>query len=154
MEMGAMLEMACVRGLAMSEAAGKGGTGGMLAVICGVEEVEGILKEEGLGLVVANKNGPRQVVLSGVGAEIERATTILEGRGLRVHRLSVSAAFHSVLVSEARVPFAAALEGVELGRIPVYANTTGDACMLRGGAEAREFVGFAVGAAGGICGGD
>ncbi|MBH23059.1 MAG: hypothetical protein CMH57_01100, partial [Myxococcales bacterium] len=107
-------------------AAGDGDRGSMLAVSHPLDEVEALLSELDLDLVLANKNTPRQAVLSGATAEIERAEALLSERGLRVVRLNVAAAFHSPLVASASEPFANALAEVALapGRFPVWANTT------------------------------
>ena len=104
-----------------------GGRGAMLAVRAGIAEVEKIIAAESLDLVVANRNAPKQVVLSGATSEIERAAEVLRVRQIDARRLPVSAAFHSPLVSEAEAPLAAALKEIQLGEgtVPVYANTTG-----------------------------
>ncbi|MFQ5654548.1 MAG: beta-ketoacyl synthase N-terminal-like domain-containing protein, partial [Planctomycetota bacterium] len=106
--------------------AGSGDRGGMLAVEAPIDELAGLLEEEGLDLVLANHNAPRQGVLSGASDEIARATGILTGRGFRVRRLEVAAAFHSPLVADAERPFEKALRRVriEVGQVPVYANST------------------------------
>ena len=49
-------------------------------------------------LAIAGVNLPRQIVLSGSEAAIARAQKILERRGVRAKRLSVSCAFHSPLI--------------------------------------------------------
>jgi len=107
-------------------AAGSGDRGGMLAVQAPLAVVEQILAEEGLDLVIANRNAPSQAVLSGSSAEIERATTVFAGRSLSCKQLPVAAAFHSPLVAEAAAPFLEALGSVSIaqGKIPVYANST------------------------------
>jgi len=99
----------------------------MLAVRAGIAEVEKIIAAESLDLVVANRNAPKQIVLSGATSEIERAAEVLRVRQIDAQRLPVSAAFHSPLVSEAEAPLAAALKKIQLGEgtVPVYANTTG-----------------------------
>ena len=106
---------------------GEGDHGSMLAVAAGSDRVQALILEHGIDLVIANHNGPRQVVLSGVTEEIVRATKVLSDQGLRSKKLPVSAAFHSALVAEAAAPFADELKGVRLtrGAVPVYANTTG-----------------------------
>ncbi|MBI3288465.1 MAG: acyltransferase domain-containing protein, partial [Elusimicrobia bacterium] len=102
--------------------------GSMLAVAASLSVVSDAVREEGLDLVVANRNAPEQNVLSGASAEIERAAERLSARGLKCVRLPVAAAFHSALVEPALAPFGAALEKIAFsaGALPVYANTTGD----------------------------
>jgi malonyl CoA-acyl carrier protein transacylase len=114
-----------LRGKLMGEQrAGDPGT--MLAVIAAVPIIESILRENKLDLVLANKNSPKQSVLSGATAEIERAQTELKKAGVKSMRFPVAAAFHSPFVADAAIPFAAALEMVDFGRgsVPVFANTT------------------------------
>ena len=107
-------------------ATGSGDKGGMLAVPAPLAIVEQALAEEGLNLVVANRNAPSQAVLSGGSAEIERAVTIFAARKFACKRLPVAAAFHSQLVANAAEPFLAALADIAFGeaRLPVYANAT------------------------------
>ena len=118
-------ELARLRGRLMGDL--DGGRGAMLAVRAGLAEVDKVIAAESLELVVANRNAPAQVVLSGAIEEIERAAGALRVRQIDARRLPVSAAFHSPLVSEAEAPFASALEGIQLGEgtVPVYSNTTG-----------------------------
>jgi acyl transferase domain-containing protein/NAD(P)-dependent dehydrogenase (short-subunit alcohol dehydrogenase family) len=108
---------------------GDGDKGGMLAVPAPLATVEKIVAEEGLDLVIANRNAPSQAVLSGRSSEIDRAATIFTKRSLSCKKLPVAAAFHSPLVAEAAAPFLKALAGIGLheGKMPVYANSTADA---------------------------
>ena len=107
-------------------AAGDGDRGGMVAVPAPLALVEQALAEEGLELVVANRNAPSQAVLSGSSAEIERAIVLFGARRLACKRLPVAAAFHSPLVADAALPFREALADVTFGatRLPVFANST------------------------------
>ena len=91
------------------------------------ESVEAFLREENNGLIIANRNSPKQVVLAGPTEAICQAEAALERRSIRSRILQVSAAFHSPLVADAREPFAKALEHVDFpeGALPVYANSTG-----------------------------
>jgi acyl transferase domain-containing protein/NAD(P)-dependent dehydrogenase (short-subunit alcohol dehydrogenase family) len=118
-------DLARLRGRLMGDQ--DGGRGAMLAVRAGLAEVERIIKAESLDLVVANRNAPTQVVLSGTVEEVERATGALRVRQIDARRLPVSAAFHSPLVSEAEGPLAEALDAIQTdaGTMPVYANSTG-----------------------------
>ncbi|MFB4304031.1 ACP S-malonyltransferase [Actinomadura sp. NTSP31] len=67
------------------------------------------LREPGETLVVANRNGPRQVVLSGTGTAVARAEAAIGSRGGRAVRLKVEGAFHSPLMEPASRALAAAL---------------------------------------------
>ncbi len=119
-------ELARLRGRLM---AGDGGDrGGMIAVLAPVDAIEGVVRDEGLDLVIANRNAPRQSVLSGPSAEVARASEAFGRRGVQARTLEVSAAFHSRLVADASGPLAAALAkvAVEPSPIPVYANATAE----------------------------
>jgi acyl transferase domain-containing protein len=113
-----------LRGRLMAQAAT--GDGAMLAVLAPVDAIRQVLAEENLDLVLANRNAPRQTVLSGPAALIERAAGALSARQMRAQRLAVGGAFHSPLVAGASVPLRQALEQITLapGQVPVYANTT------------------------------
>jgi acyl transferase domain-containing protein/NAD(P)-dependent dehydrogenase (short-subunit alcohol dehydrogenase family)/acyl carrier protein len=103
-----------------------GDPGSMLAVLAPLAEIEAVLHKHDLKLVVANKNAPKQTVLSGAAAEVERATQAFAGARMKYSRLPVAAAFHSEFVADAAGPFREALEGisfVEAGP-QVFANTT------------------------------
>ncbi len=103
-------------------------SGAMLAVFAPIEDVSSLVRTHGLDLVIANKNAPRQCVLSGSAEEIERGRRILADRGLTTRPVPVSAAFHSPMVAEAAIPFRDVVATVNLARsaIPVFANTTAD----------------------------
>ena len=79
--------------------------GAMSAVVASIEEVTTVLAMANTGAVVANHNGPMQVVISGSVAAIEKAEAAFKTKGVTVKRLSVSTAFHSPLVAGAQVPF-------------------------------------------------
>ncbi|HJZ57091.1 MAG TPA: acyltransferase domain-containing protein, partial [Gemmataceae bacterium] len=104
----------------------EGDRGAMLAVLAPRADIERVIAEQSLNLVVANHNAPKQTVLSGGTAEVERAEKVLAAAGLNSSRLPVAAAFHSPYVSDAAAPFRAALDGVNFaaGQVPVFANTT------------------------------
>jgi acyl transferase domain-containing protein len=77
------------------------------------------------GVVLANHNHPKQVVLSGPTAGIEQVEAKLKAAKLRSTRLPVATAFHSSVVADSTKPFGAFLEKVELQApaVPVYGNT-------------------------------
>jgi len=119
-------ELARLRGRLM--AGGGGDRGSMLAALAPAEAIESALVEEGIDLVVANRNAPRQSVLSGSTEEIARAASAFALRGISTRPLEVSAAFHSRFVEDATGPLREALERVELApaRVPVFANSTAE----------------------------
>ena len=123
----ALHHLSNLRGRLMAGNNGDGDRGAMLAVQADEETVLDFLREEDSQLVVANRNSPKQYVLSGPVEQIKRALGNLTRRAIRSRLLQVSAAFHSPLVAAARAPFAEALEGIafDKGRMPVYANATG-----------------------------
>ncbi|HEY1186520.1 MAG TPA: beta-ketoacyl synthase N-terminal-like domain-containing protein, partial [Gemmata sp.] len=129
-----------VRGQLMAEQrAGDPGT--MLAVLAPVADIEAVLSREKVNVVVANRNSPKQYVLSGATHEIERAAKALSAAGLKATRLPVAAAFHSELVADAASPFRAALEraGFAPAPTPVFANTTA-AEYPSGASEAKDLL--------------
>jgi acyl transferase domain-containing protein/NAD(P)-dependent dehydrogenase (short-subunit alcohol dehydrogenase family) len=123
------LSLARHRGKLLAERAAQGGSGAMLAVMASLEEVLAVLHEHALDVEVANKNAPRQYVLSGSQHEIERARQFLAERKIATHLLAVSAAFHSRFVAGARAAFRATLESVTptAATLPVFANSTAEA---------------------------
>jgi acyl transferase domain-containing protein len=115
--------LAHLRGLFMA-GAGRGEAGGMTAVLTDCATVESAVAAAGADVVVANRNGPRQTVVSGAKDELAKLESSLSSRGVRFVRLPVSAAFHSRFVADAAAPFRDALDGIAIhaGAIPAYAN--------------------------------
>ncbi|PTY00862.1 beta-ketoacyl synthase [Verrucomicrobia bacterium LW23] len=127
-----LMTAARARGHAMSLAAAAAGngasTGAMLAVRAPLTELEQLIASKGLAVVLANRNSPRQGVLSGPSDAIAAAEAACAERQWTTRRLEVSAAFHSAQVSDAVGPFAAALGRLSFAKptVPVYANTTAE----------------------------
>ena len=99
------LEVVSVRAAAMGEAA-TAQPGAMTAILgTGAADlagrVLGTVLAEGDILVMANDNGPRQVVLSGTVTAISRAEDLIRAAGGRATRLKVAGAFHSPLMAPA-----------------------------------------------------
>jgi acyl transferase domain-containing protein/NAD(P)-dependent dehydrogenase (short-subunit alcohol dehydrogenase family)/acyl carrier protein len=123
-----LFRLSRLRGQLMAEAGqSKGDPGAMLAVKAGESEIFRVLREEGLDLVLANKNAPLQTVLSGASETIDRAARAFSSRNIPGVRLAVAAAFHSPLVASAREPFRRGLAGCRFvpGRV-VFANSTAE----------------------------
>ena len=105
--------------------------GGMLAVLGLDREVlEAVVAEAGASgvITVANANSPGQMVLSGEGPALDRATELARARGAtRVIRLPISIASHSPLMARAAAQFGEIVARLPLRqpRIPVVANITG-----------------------------
>jgi acyl transferase domain-containing protein len=117
------INLARARGVAMRDAAGEAGA--MLALAEPLERVRTLLAEHAPELVVANHNGPRQVVVSGSVSAVEKLQLYLEQQGIAARRLPVANAFHSTLVADASRAFAGALAAVDIAQpgMPVYGNT-------------------------------
>jgi len=78
-------------------------------------------------LAVANENGPKQIVLSGSVAAIERAEALARDRGGKAVRLQVAGAFHSPLMGPAVQPVREAISRIEFHtpRFPLVPNASG-----------------------------
>ena len=80
------------------------GTGAMAAVIGGeLEAIEQACREASGDQVcsIANSNSPKQVVIAGHTAAVDRAMELLRGVAKRVVKLNVSAPFHCALMKPA-----------------------------------------------------
>ena len=120
----ALARVSALRGKLM---AGNGeDRGTMMAVLAPLPRIEQAIAEEKLDVVLANRNGPSQGVLSGAREEISRAEAVCKARGLRTARLPVGAAFHSPLVSGCAKEFRDGLEAVAFAApmVPVIADET------------------------------
>jgi NADP-dependent 3-hydroxy acid dehydrogenase YdfG len=100
----------------------------MAAVVAGAAEVEAVLRARGLSdqVVAANRNAPRQTVISGATAEVTEAMKHLADEGFSVRQIPVACAFHSPVVSGAGALFADVLATRDVRRpaLPVFANRT------------------------------
>ncbi len=97
--------------------------GAMAAVQAGPEAVEPLLARIP-GVVLANRNGPKQTVLSGPRAAITAVIEAAKAVGLRARAVPVACGYHSPLVAGASAPLAA-LAGrliAQTPRLPVYSN--------------------------------
>ena len=116
--------------------------GMMAAVSASSAQVERIVQAVGLAeqVVAANHNGPRQVVISGPTALVERVVTELTAAGHPSTRLPVACAFHSPVVAGAGSRFAEVLSGHALGDLttPVWSNRTASAYPQQAGSVAEE----------------
>lgn len=102
--------------------------GAMAAVTADPADVEHVLAGTGLGgrVVAANRNGPRQTIVSGPTVLVDEAMEHLQGAGHGVRRIPVACAFHSPLVAGAGERFAPVLarHTVRAPEFPVWANRT------------------------------
>ena len=117
------VRLAVVRGRLMEEAGGQSG-GGMLALLGDGEAAREAASAA--GTILANDNGPTQIVVAGPRAALEATRAEAKARGVRVMGLAVSAAFHTPEMEPAVRPFRAALERVELkpASAPVLSSAT------------------------------
>jgi malonyl CoA-acyl carrier protein transacylase len=122
LDIDSFLRVARRRGELMAEAARQ--KGAMLAVAGAPEAIRALARDLDAGVVVANHNSPRQVVLSGPSEAIDRTAERLGESGLQVRRLAVATAFHSPLVATSSEPFAEFLRGVLVSppAVPVFSN--------------------------------
>jgi [acyl-carrier-protein] S-malonyltransferase len=75
-------------------------------------------------VVLANDNSANQVVISGHAAAVDRAIAALQGDGVRISRLSVSAPFHSPYMRKAAEQLRDVLNSYQFNdpQVPVIAN--------------------------------
>ncbi|MGH1340630.1 MAG: SDR family oxidoreductase [Nannocystales bacterium] len=129
LDLESMLRLSVARGRAIVDSVAEAGKplGTMAAALAPREVVENAVSDLE-GVVVANHNGPEQVVISGTEAGIEAAQTRLSEAGVRVRRFPVAAGFHSPLVEPARAALREAIDATTWSAptTPVYANTTGE----------------------------
>jgi acyl transferase domain-containing protein/NAD(P)-dependent dehydrogenase (short-subunit alcohol dehydrogenase family) len=127
----ALTELSITRGRLMAEAAANPNApeGAMLAVQAPLDELEALVKNSTQKIVIANRNSPRQGVLSGTTSAIIDIEKICRKKKLNAVRLPVSTAFHSELVKDAAQPFLGALKNVPINptAVEVFSNTTGEA---------------------------
>ncbi|MGY1581089.1 type I polyketide synthase [Streptomyces sp. MN13] len=102
MDEAGLLRTAAARGRVM--AAASDGGGAMVSIAAGPASVEPLLAGE--PVVIAGYNGPRQTVVSGPAAAVERVSARAVAQGLGAQRINVSHAFHSAAVAPAARAFA------------------------------------------------
>ncbi|MER7165746.1 SDR family NAD(P)-dependent oxidoreductase [Micromonospora sp. NPDC000207] len=134
-----LLELSRARAQAILGATGDD-PGTMAAVTAGADEVATVLAASGLTseVVLANRNAPHQVVISGPTVKVHAAVAALKDAGLSAKGIPVACAFHSPVVAGAVETFAEVLAGQRITppRIPVWSNLTaapysGDADRVR-----------------------
>ncbi|MER7863369.1 SDR family oxidoreductase [Amycolatopsis japonica] len=123
-----LLDLSRARAEAILGATGTDDPGTMAAVAANAADVEEVLAAEGLTgtVVTANRNSPKQTVISGPTDAVDLAVDRLRGRGIGAKSLPVACAFHSPLVAPAEPEFARVLGTVAVREpeIPVWANRT------------------------------
>jgi acyl transferase domain-containing protein len=111
------------------------GIPGAMAACAATEERVGRLIAPWEALSLAALNGPESVVISGPGAALEEALSVLSREGIAVRRLKVSQAFHSVLMEEILPAFGKAADKVvcRAPQLGFVSNLTGDLLSEVGG---------------------
>ena len=120
------LRLVAIRAAEMQKCCEKA-PGAMAAIIKLPDEVIEEVCASIPGVVPANFNSPRQVVISGEEAPVDRACALLKEKGAkRALKLPVSGAFHSPLMEPARAELARAIEATPFHRpaCPVYQNVS------------------------------
>jgi pimaricinolide synthase PimS2 len=114
--------------------------GAMIAVEASEDEVRQVLAEYP-GAEVAAVNGPRAIVISGVGQAVAGAAGELAADGVRTRRLRVSHAFHSPLMEPMLAQFAEVTAAVayRAPAIPLVSALTG-ALVTSAAADPRYWV--------------
>jgi [acyl-carrier-protein] S-malonyltransferase len=102
----------------------------MTAIIgMSLDEAREVCEVAGRGdvLAVANENSPKQTVLSGSVAAVERAEELARSSGAKAVRLQVAGAFHSPLMNPAVQPVREALSRIRFERpaFPIIPNASG-----------------------------
>jgi polyketide synthase 1/15 len=99
--------------------------GAMIAVGADEREVLPLLTD---GVVIAAINAPRQLVISGEQTAVTAIADRLAAQGRRVHRLTVSHAFHSPMMEPILEEFASIAADVAVGpaRIALISNVTAE----------------------------
>jgi len=122
------LNLVSIRAKAMQKACEN--SNGTMAAILALENeiIEKVCKNVEGVVLAANYNCPGQVVISGELQSVTRACEILTEKGARrALILPVSCAFHSSLMSEARVELSKAIDETSFNKpiCPIYQNVNG-----------------------------
>ncbi|SCE84106.1 Acyl transferase domain-containing protein [Micromonospora echinospora] len=123
-----LLELSRERAAAILGATPGEDPGTMAAVSATPEQVAQVLASAGLTseVVLANRNAPKQIVISGPTAKVEAAVVALKEARVSAKLIPVACAFHSPLVAGAVERFAEVLADRRISepRIPVWSNLT------------------------------
>ena len=119
-----LLQLSHLRGCAILEAAGDD-PGTMAAIMSNVASVEPLIADID-GVVIANINGAKQTVISGLTSAVDEALEKLKQAGIRGRRIPVACAFHSPVVAAASQTLRRALLAAEVKppQLAVWSNTT------------------------------
>ena len=115
--------------------------GGMAAIVkLPPEKVVDICRRAGAGVVVANRNGPKQVVISGDRETLTVAMKLAEDAGGRAIPLEVSGPFHSPMMADAEDGLRPVIEEVTFREphVPIISSASGR--VERRGADLRRLL--------------
>ncbi len=120
----ALLQVSEARGRFMAESTGP--DSGAMAAIAAAADALGELLSNNPEVNLANLNSPRQTVISGPTAAIERAVEWAAEHKMSARRLPVACAFHSPLVRPAQERLAARMHELPFDppKLSVFSNTT------------------------------
>ena len=107
------LEAVAVRGREMARVS-IADPGLMMSIPADARLVEEVLAQVDGYVVAANKNSPKQTVISGETEAVKKAAQLFKDRGMEAVLIPVSAAFHSGVVAPAREPFMKTLEKLKV----------------------------------------
>jgi [acyl-carrier-protein] S-malonyltransferase len=129
------VRLAVVRGRAMAASCGTAETG--MTALLGGDPDELVCVIEGLGLQVANRNAPGQLVVAGPLAALTRVEQAVPEQ-VKVRPLQVAGAFHTAAMAAAQDEFAAAVAGEDFADpiCPWLSNADGEA--LETGSDAAD----------------
>jgi malonyl CoA-acyl carrier protein transacylase len=115
------------RGRAMSKYSSRD-KGLMASVGADYRTVDKILKQIDGYVISANKNSPKQTVISGSTPAVKEAEKLFKEKGINFIILPVSAAFHSKIVEAAVETLRESLEKIDFKKpsIPISSNVTGE----------------------------
>jgi phosphopantetheine--protein transferase-like protein len=132
------LEAVAVRGREMARVSIED-SGLMMSVPADARLVDEVLSKVDGYVVAANKNSPKQTVISGLTQAVKDAAKLFKERGIDCIVLPVSAAFHSGVVAPAREPFMKTLGKLTVNppSVPILSNVTGDFYPTGPGAPAQ-----------------
>lgn len=123
------IELVRERGALMEEAAQANGPGTMVAVLLAEPDTVADICATYADVAVAGFNAPRQTVVSGDEAAVERVQAELEEQTqVRCIQLDVGAAFHSPIMDTAAPPFTEVLEDTPFqeASVSICSDVTGD----------------------------
>ena len=124
------------RGSLMDEVAG-----GMMAIVkLDTAAVEELCRRSEGRVVVANRNSPKQTVISGESDALSEVAAWAASAGGRAIRLAVSGPFHSPLMSAAERQLRTTIQSFRFGDpvVPVVSSVTGE--VVRSGKRLKELM--------------